>query len=282
MPDPDRPPQTPGPAAGEPASTSPASTFRDRWAQTVTSTQTPRRWAVIAAAIATADAARTDEFGDPVARGGEVWCRVAVTALESPASATAAHLPDRLPQRCFTDPDLARAWLTAPAPYAHHGATIADGLDLTDWDRASDEARHRAMDNLLTQAQDAGVFGVHGFRAQPHRVVDSDDAHAGYLLIARPEFGPGLASPPLADDDLIPTGTRSPLEGAVRILASAATIVDATLDAHDAAQHSRTEQPDHRRRGAAFRTAGHTDPASDAATPTLDPPTSTPSRPRRR
>jgi len=130
----------------------------------------PRRWAVIADAIRTADAARTDEFGEPVVRGDDAWCRVALTALESPDSARAGErLPQVLPQRCLADADLLRAWLTAPAPYSRDGRTLADGLDLVDWHAASFEATHRRIDNLLTHAQDATVFGVSGFHIEVHR-----------------------------------------------------------------------------------------------------------------
>jgi hypothetical protein len=279
MPDPDMPP---GSGHVRPDATQPRRpSARDQWAQLVSSTHTPRRWAVIAAGILTADAVRTDEFGAPVERGDEAWCRVAVTALESPAGATAAqHLPDALPQRCLAEADLLLAWLTAPAPYAHDERTIADGLDLVDWRTASFEATHQAVDNLLTQAQDAGVFGVGGYRIELNRLVDPDDWHAGYLLVARPEFGPGLASTPLADDDLVPERATSTLDEATKVLASAAAIVDATLDLRDAAQPAfspRPAAPGQTRWGQAFRSSADS-ATTDAAGPARavpDPPAST-------
>ncbi len=177
-------------------------------------------------------------------RGDETWCRVAITALESPTSAAAARgLPDALPTRCFADPALLRAWLHAPVAYGEHGRTVADGLDLVDWATASDEAIHRAVANLVEQAQDAGVFGVDGYRVEVHRLVDTDDWHAGYLLVARPPFGPGLASDELDNDELIPTYELSFVEGAVRLLANTATVVDDVLDRRDTAQARSVAHP---------------------------------------
>ena len=170
----------------EPAAPRPPS-MRDRWAKLVTSRQSPRRWAIIAAAIATADATPVDRFGQAVQRGDETWCHVAITALERPTrGATAPELPDALEARCFANPGLLRSWLNAPAPYADHGRTIADSIGRIDWRTASHEAIHSAVENLFEQAQDAGLFGVDGYRLQAHRLVDTDDAHAGYLLVARP------------------------------------------------------------------------------------------------
>ena len=281
MTDPERPADTTrvDPAAAEqPGVESPRRpSFRQRWAHVISSTHPPRQWAVIAAAIRTADAVPSDEFGEPVVRGDEAWCRVAVTALESPSSATAAQrLPDALPQRCLADADLLWAWLNAPAVYSHDGRIVADGLDLVDWGTASDEATHQAVENLLTQAQDAGVFGVRGYRVEA-QVVDTDDAHAGYLLVARPEFGPGLASTPLADEDLNAAQATSPVDGAVLMLASAAAVVDATLDIHDAAHHDASTSgltPAGPRRGHAFPA-----PQDDGATTTAEPATPPPEPP---
>ena len=63
--------------------------MREQWVELIGTPHSPRRWAVIAAAIATADAAPVDRFCEPVQRGDEAWCRVAITALESPTSAAA-------------------------------------------------------------------------------------------------------------------------------------------------------------------------------------------------
>jgi hypothetical protein len=209
--------------------------MRDRWAELISSGHSPRRWAVIVAAIATADTASVDRLGDPIQRGDETWCRVAITALESPTSAAEAKdQPDSLPDRCFTDPDLLRAWLNAPVAYAYRGRTIADDLDPVDFATASHEAAHRAVANLFEQAQDAGVFGINGYRLEVHRLVDVDDWPAGYLLVARPPSGPGLAADELDGDDLIPAES-SFVEGSVRVLTNAAAVVDAMLDSRDAA-----------------------------------------------
>jgi hypothetical protein len=254
--------------------------MRDRWAALISMRHSPRRWAVIAAAIATADAAPVDRFGEAVQRGDETWCGVAITALESPTSAAVAReVPDTLPQRCFASPDLLHAWLTAPAAYADHGRTVADGLDLVDWATASHEAIHQAIANTLEQAQDAGVFGVDGYRLEVHRLVDTDDWPAGYLLVARPPFGPGLAADQPVDDALISNQERSLVEGAVRMLTNAAAVLDAVLDARDAAQAATGPAPA-QNRGQPFRHS------AERATPTQPSPdaggSTTPRRPRSR
>src|SRR5690606_28636495 len=86
---------------------------------------------------------------------------------------------------------------------------------------------------------------------QAHRLVDTDDAHAGYLLVARPPFGPGLTSDAPVDDGLIPTRERSFVDGAVRLLTSAATMLDTILDARDATQVAMLPTPS-RSRGRPF------------------------------
>jgi len=149
-------------APAEPAVPRPPS-MRDRWAELISTRHSPRRWAVIAAAIGTADATPVDRFGQPVQRGDETWCQVAITALESPTSAASAQqLPDTLPQRCFADPGLLRAWLNAPVAYADHGRTVADTLELVDWATASHEAIHRALANTIEQGINISLNGKYG------------------------------------------------------------------------------------------------------------------------
>jgi hypothetical protein len=253
------------PTPAEPSGARPPS-MRDQWADLISSGHSPRRWAVIAAAIRTADDTSVDHFGEPVQRGDEAWCRVAITALESPAGAARAQeLPDALAARCFADPGLLRTWLNAPVAYAKNGRTVADGLDLVDWATASFEASHHALANLVEQAQDAGVFGVDGYRLEV-QVVDTDDWHAGYLLVARPPVGPGLATDDLVDNDLIPTQHPSLVDGAVRVLTNAAAVVNTLLDSRDAA-HAATPRTLGQSRGHPFR-AG----ADPAATPAEPPP----------
>ena len=206
MTDPERPADTTrvDPATAEqPGVESPRRpSFRQRWAHVISSTHPPRQWAVIAAAIRTADAVPSDEFGEPVVRGDEAWCRVAVTALESPSSATAAQrLPDALPQRCLADADLLWAWLNAPAVYSHDGRVVADGLDLVDWNTASDEATHQAVENLLTHAQDAGVYGVRGYRVE---------APSNRRRRRSRRLSPGRPARVRARACLNPTGRRGP------------------------------------------------------------------------
>jgi hypothetical protein len=253
--------------------------FRGRWAQVLTSTLTPRQWALVAEGIRTADAARHDEFGEPIVRGGEAWCRVAVTALETTALETpsdaAKGLPDALPARCFIDPELLSAWLHAPAPDSYHD-TVSDTLYLVDWGLASDPATHQAMTNLLSKAQEAGVFGVAGYRIDLHRLVETDDRHAGYLLVVRPVFGPSLASFPLPDEELFRENAASPAEGAVLVLAGIAGAVDATLDS--AQRNPSTPRPGY---GRAHRGHAPAAPKTVASNELGSPPTEPPERPRR-
>jgi hypothetical protein len=214
--------------------------FRDQWSVLVTTPQSPRRWAVIADAIRIADAAPRNAFGDPIVRGGEDWCRLAITALESPhGPAHAKRQPAALPDRCLADAELLRVWLTAPHAYADAVvAANADGLGLVDWVEASDDSAHRAMDNLLTAVQDAGIYGVRDFRIGLHRLIDADSWYTGHLIVVRPTFGPGLASPPLAHGHLVPA-ERARVDGAVSVLTAIATVVNDTLDTCDAAQATR-------------------------------------------
>ena len=72
------------PTPAEPSEARPPS-MRDQWAELISSSHSPRRWAVIAAAIATGDDTSVDQFGEPVQRGDDSWCRVAITALERAA-----------------------------------------------------------------------------------------------------------------------------------------------------------------------------------------------------
>ena len=264
-----------------------ALTFREQWAQLLTTTHTPRQWAVITDAIDTADARRRDALGEAMVRGSEEWCRLAVIALESPHSAaTADTVPTTLGERCRPDPDVIRAWLCAPDTNSYQpGATVADGLDLVDRAHASDESAHRAMDNLLTTAQDAGVFGVADYRIELHRVVDGDDIPAGHLLVARPEFGPGLAATLVPPGELTPaTGTA--MDGAITVLANIATIVNSTLDSRDAASRAGVGRhdptPAHtRERARVFPPPGHAN--APGTTPPASPPDPPSARsPRRR
>ena len=105
------------------------------------------------------------------------------------------------------------------------------------------------------------------------QVVDTDDWHAGYLLVTRPPFGPGLASDELDNDQLIPTYELSFVEDAVRLLANTATVVDDVLNRRNTARPpaSHTTEPS---RGHPFRASSPTDttspPPPSAAT---EPPT---------
>jgi hypothetical protein len=147
-------------------------THRDRWAVMATTSHSPRRWAAITEAIRIADAAPRNAFGDTMIRGGEDWCRLAITALESPhIAARSERHPATLPDRCLADAALLGTWLNAPHAYANPVvATNADALSLVDWAEAGEDSVHRAMDNLLTAAQDVGVYGVSGFRIELHRL----------------------------------------------------------------------------------------------------------------
>jgi hypothetical protein len=214
--------------------------YLDRWAVLTTTPHSPRGWGGIAEAVRIADAVPRDAFGDTIIRGGEDWCRLAITALESPQiAARSKHHPATLPDRCLADADLLRAWLNAPHAYADPVvATNADALSLVDWAEASEDSAHRAVDNVLTAAQDVGVYGVSDFRIELHRLIDADSMDIGHLVVLRPDFGPGLASAPLPLGELVP-GQRAKVAGAVSVLTAIATIVNDTLDLRDTAATTR-------------------------------------------
>ena len=281
-------PQRPSTVDSGPAPVWPQ-TFREQWAQLLTTTHTPREWAVITAAIHTADARRRDALGEAMVRGSEEWCRLAVIALESPHSAaTHEGVPTALGERCRPDPDVIRAWLCAPDTNSYQrAATVADGLDLIDWAHASDESAHRAMDDLLTTAQHAGVFGVTGYRIElaGFQVVDGDDLPAGHLLVLRPEFGPGLASTLVPPGELTPaTGNR--MDGAITVLATIATLVNSTVDSHDAADRAGIGRHDPTPAQAPERTRAFAAPphanAPDTTPPSTPPDPPSARNPRRR
>ncbi|MDT5023737.1 MAG: hypothetical protein QOE61_163 [Micromonosporaceae bacterium] len=222
--------QQPQPAAPPPSAS--RRTYRDQWAELMTTTgHTPHDWAVISDAIRVADSSQRDADSEPVDRGGEEWCRRAINAIAQPRRSYDTF-PDVRPEECIADPDTIRTWLTAPAPWADQSVvTIADRIDLADWSQASDDRAHQCMDELIVSAQDAGVFGVSGYQAELVRTIDADSWYTGHLLVARPEFGPGLASPQLPDGALVPAGS-TPLEGAVAVLVNAANEVNTVLNTH--------------------------------------------------
>jgi hypothetical protein len=200
--------QQPQPAAPPtPASTR---TYRDQWAELMTTTgHTPRDWAVISDGIRVADSFQRDVDSEPVGRGGEEWCRRAITAIALPRSSYDS-VPDVRPEECVADPDTIRTWLTAPAPWADQGVvTMADRIDLADWSQASEDRAYQCMDELIVSAQDAGVFGVSGYQVELVRTIDADSWYTGHLLVARPEFGPGLASPQLPDGAVVLASIRA-------------------------------------------------------------------------
>jgi hypothetical protein len=140
-------------------------------------------------------------------------------------------------------------------------------MRLPDWRTATPPDVHEPMLLLLARAQNAGVFGVADHRIELHRLVDGGGHHSGFLLVARPDFGPGLASGPIPDDDLIPSRTRSSVDGAVQFLTYVAAIADATLDIRDAAQADIRRAVGHSRWGHGFRspiTTGTDTPAGTA------------------
>ena len=246
--------------------TSPAPSFRTRWAELMSTRHTPRRWAIITNAIATADAATVDAFGDPLIRGGEDWCRVAFTAMEAPdAIARAADVPDRLPARCLCDVALLRAWLGAPGAYADPVVgTVADLIADRDWSQLPDETTHAGLQQLLDAAQDAGVYGADGFRIELHGLTGDDGWISDHLVVARPEVGPGLASRVLVGG-LAPTRPMAEVDSAIWVLSAIAFEVDNILD-HAVSQDQSTAGRD-RTVGHAFRTSHVSAPAASPDPP---------------
>jgi hypothetical protein len=113
------------------------------------------------------------------------------------------------------------------------------------------------------------------------QVVDTDDWHAGYLLVTRPPFGPGLASDELDNDQLIPTYELSFVEDAVRLLANTATVVDDVLNRRNTARPpaSHTTEPS---RGHPFRASSPTDATSPPPPSGATEPPTAPGHPRTR
>jgi hypothetical protein len=208
-------------------------TYRQRWADLVTGSHTPRQWAVIVDAIRTADTAEHNRLGEPIVRGGEDWCRLAIVALEKPPTANGTdQLPDRLNNRCLVESSLLRGWLNAPA--AHGDDTVADRLDLVGWARGDRELMQLSLHRLLNASQDAGLFGMVRHRLELYRVADIDAGLDAHLLIARPDVGAGLATP-LLIDGLLPSPGLDDIEAAIVAFHNVASAMNATLDAHEAA-----------------------------------------------
>jgi hypothetical protein len=166
-------PSIPGTPA-DPAPHGRRSTSRDSWFALMGTRHSPRVWAIIAAAITTADTATIASSGNRLTRGGEDWCRVALTAMESPAAAEhAATFPDRLPEHCLFDPELLRAWLRAPVASAFGDSfivTVADQVADRDWSQPPDETTQDALEALLVTAQMAGIFGIDGYDLELHGI----------------------------------------------------------------------------------------------------------------
>ena len=230
MTEPNRPQST----VHQPVQAAVPASSRARWAELIGSSHTPRGWAVIAAAIQTADSAKVDAFGEALVRGSEDWCRVAITATEAPttANATAATVPDQLPDRCLYDGGLLRAWLSAPAAYADsHVATVADLVADRDFSQTADETTQEGLQRLVDAAQDAGVYGVHGYRIELHGVTGEDGWISRQLLVARPAAGPGLVGELV--DRLVPTVAVSGVDSALAVLSRVAREVNTILDGFD-------------------------------------------------
>jgi hypothetical protein len=218
----------------------PQPTYRDRWSILLTKPHTPREWDHIADAIAFADQAPVNRTGEPMTRGGEDWCRLAITALERPPRPAAEALPVLLPNRCLADRRLLEAWLNAPLAYADEGQRIvADRLDLVDWTDSNATQVHQGITRVLDAAQRAGLFGVHGYTIEVHAHTDEDLDPVGYLVVLRPALGPGLASRPLDEHSITPRWEPYPISGTVTSLINIATAANAVLDQRDNATTSR-------------------------------------------
>ena len=113
------------------------------------------------------------------------------------------------------------------------------------------------------------------------QVVDTDDWHAGYLLVTRPPFGPGLASDELDNDQLIPTYELSFVEDAVQLLTNTATVVDDVLNRRNTAQAPASHTPEPSR-GHPFRASSPTDATSPPPPSGATEPPTAPGHPRTR
>lgn len=202
---------------------------RELWTELVLAEHSPGQWAAIIAAIRSAD---THVHNGQTTRGSEQWCTLALSAASHPTALPLA-LPATTvtPPRFTVDEQLVRTWLSAPAPVQlDPNGTVADRLGLVNWWQASEYDAHKAATTLLTNAQHTGIVTVAGHHIAVLRVVDGFDDERTYLLAVLRDQGPAVLCDANEAGHLIPYTARTPVDGAIHLLTTAARIANATLD----------------------------------------------------
>jgi hypothetical protein len=204
---------------------------------------TRQDWAQIADATRNADARlrHATPHADahaPTMRGDDAWCQIACetyTRLHD-AAAYGHRRPGGEPV-CYADEDIIRAWLDAPwVPVDERLPTMlhAHGLDLRfDPDRQPAAA---SVTMLVSQAQDAGVFGIPDHRINLWRYFgDGTFPEHTYRVTVRPPDGPGITSSLIGADEL-PSPGRDPVAVIVGVLQGVADVANELLNASSTGQ----------------------------------------------
>lgn len=164
-------------------------------------------------------------------RGGYAWCQRAADTHQWLGLTDDSDPTPAQTYQCRADPDVITVWLTTPGMYGHDPAvTVADVLEVAGQFDGTDVIAYPALQDLLIEAQDAGVWGVPDHRVNVHYVIDRDEQFDGFLLVTRPQAntGRGLASGLLSDHDLADTHLTG-VEAATDVLVNAATVVNASI-----------------------------------------------------
>jgi hypothetical protein len=148
----------------------------------------------------------------------------------------------------------------------------AHGLDLRfDPDRQPEAA---SVTMLISQAQDAGVFGIPDHRVNLWRYFgDGTFPEHTYSLTARPPHGPGIISSLIGADEVLSPG-RDPVDAIVGVLQRVAALANGLLTARNTGQAT-TPQAHRGRSGkpppVPSGVEGHMVGARGRAFPALDP-----------
>ncbi|MDT5027810.1 MAG: hypothetical protein QOE61_4236, partial [Micromonosporaceae bacterium] len=209
-------------------------------------------------------------------RGDAAWCQMACDTYTMLRDAGAYwHMRPGSEPVCYADGHIIRAWLDAPwVPVGDQPQTMlhAHGLDLRfDPDRQPEAA---SVTMLISQAQDAGVFGIPDHRVNLWRYFgDGTFPEHTYSLTARPPHGPGIISSLIGADEVLSPG-RDPVDAIVGVLQRVASLANGLLTARNTGQAT-TPQAHRGRSGkpppVPSGVEGHMVGARGRAFPALDP-----------
>jgi len=155
------------------------------------------------------------------------WYRVAVGAYTLLDRTDAYRLVDTglpaAPKLCRVDPARLRAWLHTPAD--GQGFTVATSLGITDDLDLDHPELLTIVENLVRQAQQAGVFGVPGYTIHAHPVADVDTRPDAHIITLASPAGFALATNPIPPEQLIDNQLAG-VEAAVDALTTVAAAVN--------------------------------------------------------